>query len=164
MRRRTVKGVALAVVTLVLVAGCSSPSATSALDGESMATATPSGRPSLSPSPEQEEAMSAAVRTLRQYLDEWVTDGAIRAGGHLVESQRIPRDAGTLGVPRLTSGTVESVVLDDWQSPRRFRLLVTVDLHFDGDTAAWNEGANERFVAACRTASGDYLLELSTGP
>ena len=67
--------------------------------------------------------------------------------------------------PALVSGSVESFRVFSWDAPATFVLLITTDLHFEGDAKAWNRGMNTRFVTAqCDGPDGGYLLESATSP
>lgn len=157
-------GVAL-VVTALLTAACTTGPDTSSLDPpdasgspSASATATP---PDVTDPQVQQRAVRHAVVTLRRYLHEWVSHGPVRAGRFLVPGER-PHD--DTGMPRLVSGTVESYEVYRWTGPAAFTLAVSLDLRFDGDALAWNQGANDRFVTVSRHPSGRYLLHFATGP
>lgn len=105
-------------------------------------------------------SLKEGARALRLYLDDWVREGAVAAGGHLVPEQRASQD-----LPVLTSGRVGHVERQSWSSPRQFTLLVRMDLHFGSDPLAWNEGHNTRFVTFTRSDSASpYLLSFATSP
>lgn len=127
----------------------------------------PSSAPAVVPTstspadrPSRQQVFSA-VRTLRQYLHAWVTDGPARASRYLEPSERISDDA---GAPRISAGAIRSYRLSSWKGPGEFTLLVSMDLTFTNDPMAWNRGINSRFVTARRTQPDGYLLEFATSP
>lgn len=117
-------------------------------------TATPSDGPVL-------VDPRGAERTLQAYLDEWARDGAVAAGRkYLVADQQATSNDAT---PRLTSGKVVSVDSVQ-QASGEVMLQVTLDLKFAGDSGAWGEGANERFVRFTGRPSGIPELSFATSP
>ncbi len=122
---------------------------------------TPSSATDRADSTQQGTAVRAGVRTLRAYLDRWRRDG-LTAASHAYAAADQQTDS-DVGVPRLRSGSVLDATLSSWESPDRFTLEVSLDLHFDGDPLAWNDGENVRFVTLTRT-DGALRLEFATSP
>lgn len=108
-----------------------------------------------------QQAVLSAVRTLRQYLHAWATEGPSRASRYLVPSQRMMSDQGS---PRILVGTVRSYRLDSWKGPKEFTLYVSMNLTFSNDPMGWNRGINDRFVTAHSIGDHRYLLEFATSP
>ena len=125
--------------------------------------ATP-GTPSALPTADAAQR-KAAVRTgvpvIRGFLDAYGRDGIIVAARRYLPADSQPDSA--VGVPRLASGSVVSAEVSSWESPDHFTLEVGLDLHFDGDPLAWDEGRNLRFVTFTRT-DGAFRLEFATSP
>jgi hypothetical protein len=170
MRRimRCVRWIAALTASALLMAACSSgpqaspPGVNVSPPQESGVPHHAAPGPADSMSPTQEHAVSAAALILRRYLDEWASDGPARASRHLVRAQQVTSDR---NLPRLVSGTVESVELYRWHGASRFTLAVSMRLRFDGTPMAWTRGENERFVTVRREGRhGRYLLEFATGP
>ena len=106
--------------------------------------------------------VASAVATLRRYLHAWVVRGPAVASRYLVSSQQVSSDA---GAPRLAAATLTSSRVYGWEGSRELTLLVSLDLRFEGDPGAWNQGENERFVTAREVgARHRYVLELATSP
>lgn len=101
------------------------------------------------------------MRTLREYLHAWVTEGPARASRYLEPGERLARDD---GAPRIRAGAITSYRLDSWRGPGDFTLLVTMDLSFTKNRLSWNPGINTRFVTARTARHGGYLLKFATGP
>ena len=106
--------------------------------------------------------VTAAITTVRRYLQAWVTQGPSRAIRYLVASQRTRSDQ---GLPRISSGTVTSYRLYQWKGPTEFTLLVSMNLRFTNNPLAWNPGRNDRFVTVHRAGDRSrYRLEFATSP
>lgn len=106
------------------------------------------------------QTVKEGARVLRQYLNDWIREGAVGAGRHLVPEQRPSQD-----IPVLTSGRVAHVEVQTWSSSSQFTLLVDLYLHFGSDPFAWNEGHNTRFVTFTRrNSTSAYMLSFTTSP
>lgn len=106
--------------------------------------------------------VALAVRTLRQYLHAWASEGPARASRYLEPNERFSKD---YGAPRISAGTVRSYRLDSWNGPTTFTLLVSMNLTFTTDPLTWNRGSNDRFVTARKAGPHQgYLLEIASGP
>jgi hypothetical protein len=139
-----------------------SQSSSSSATGASRIPTSPSLVPSVRGKKPSRPEILAAVKTLRRYLEAWVTEGSSRASRYLVASQRTGSDQGS---PHLEAGAVTSYRLDSWAGPGRFTLLVSMELRFIGDAQGWNRGINDRFVTAHRLGNHrGYRLELATSP
>jgi hypothetical protein len=152
-----------AIVLILPTTGCDS--------GHDAAPAVPSGSPSrsvVSRHPtvratgrqtlvNHPRVVRGVVATLQEFLDAWVEDGLASASSrYLVHGERVTSNR---GVPRLASGSVKS-----YQVTRRTELDVMLQLHFDGDSEAWGQGVNERFITAHRVQRGRYVLAFATAP
>lgn len=167
---RRLVGLMLVAVVLVL-AGCSQdppPAATTrpAVSPSLSAYATPSPTPlttRAAPMTASRRALKLqAIRTLERYLTVWRREGAVGASRFLVPAQRARHDS---GVPRLAAGSIVSARVSRWRGPDDFTLYVTLDLTFEGDSAAWNRGLNDRFVTVHSTdGRPPLLLEFATSP
>jgi hypothetical protein len=111
-------------------------------------------------SAEQRQAYTDAIGELRDYLDAWRQQGQAAASQHyLVPGQQVSSDDITL-----TNGTVESYAVQHWTSANEFILDVTLDMHFQGSGAAWNDGLNGRIVYFTRGASTQpWRMSFATG-
>ena len=107
-------------------------------------------------------AVHAGVPVVQAFLDAYRRDGIVVAARKYLPPDSRPDTAA--GVPRLASGTVTGAVVSSWESPDQFTLEVRLDLHFDGDPGAWNEGHNDRFVTFTRTDGALRIVEIATSP
>jgi hypothetical protein len=106
-------------------------------------------------------AIRSGVRVVRAYLDTWRRSGLAAASqAFSVSEQQIEADVGT---PRIRSGSVLGAEVWSWEPPDQFTLEVGLELHFDGDPGAWDEGDNGRFVTFTRTG-GALRLSFATSP
>jgi hypothetical protein len=113
------------------------------------------------PAAQHKAALRAGVRTVQAFLDAYRREGLVVASrDYSASDQQVTSSA---GVPRLSSGTVVDASVSSWNSPDDFTLEVTLDLHFDGDPLAWNQGLNDRFVTLTRTG-GSLRLSFATSP
>ena len=106
-------------------------------------------------------AVRAGVATIRAYLDTWRRDGMFLAARRYLDADSQPQ--ADVGLPRLSDGKVVHTGVSSWDSPDRFTLEVSLDLHFDGDPLGWNQGGNDRFVTVTRDGAG-FRLSFATSP
>lgn len=145
-----------AIATLLLISGCSQASIT---------RATPSSTPTITPtaSIDRNAVYAEAAAYLQSFLASWQKNGAYAANQkYLAPSMgSTPRQ----GNPVLIAGTVTSTQSYNWVSADHFTVMVDLDLRFSGNTAAWGNGINTRFVTFTRlSASAPYLMTLASGP
>ncbi|HEX2895759.1 MAG TPA: DUF4232 domain-containing protein [Marmoricola sp.] len=122
---------------------------------------TPSSPATPAETAEQRAAVHAGVATIQAFLDTWRRDGLTAAShAYAVPDQQTSSDIAT---PHLTAGSVGGAVLSSWRSADDFVLEVSLELHFEGNRYAWNEGENGRFVTLTRT-DGALRLSFATSP
>lgn len=155
-------GQVTAVLVVVLALGaCSNGTPPVSATGASVTSTSSPGVGVTASNPPALVDPRAAERALQAYLDEWAKDGAVAASRkYLVADQRATSNDVT---PRLTSGKVVSVDSVQ-QASGEVLLQVMLDLKFAGDTGAWSEGVNERFVRFTGRPSGIHELSFATGP
>ena len=144
------------VATLLLISGCgqgSRPLATSSL--------TPTVTPTASIDRNAVYAEGAAY--IQSYLTSWQKNGLYVANQKYLNPSMgsTPKK----GNPVLISGSVTSTQQYNWVSADNFTVMVDLDLRFSGNSAAWGNGINTRFVTFVRSsASAPYQMTLATGP
>ena len=115
-----------------------------------------------SDTPPHRAAVRAGVRTIQAFLDAYGRDGySVASHRYLAPGLQLDSDA---GVPRLASGSVVDDRVSSWQSPRHFTLEVDLDLRFDGDPLAWDQGVNTRFVTFTRSDGVLRIVEIASSP
>jgi hypothetical protein len=142
---------------LALLAGCSTASPNAPVQTPA---ATPYQRLSGIPM-DRAVAYTKVQAELRDFLDLWRAKGYAEASkAYLVLGEQAdPSD----DVPMLASGQVVKVNPDDWTSTDLFVVSVDFDLTFSGNTGAWGNGTNSRFVTAtARAGAIPYVLEFAT--
>jgi hypothetical protein len=122
---------------------------------------TPNGDAGTADSGQHAQAIRAGSRAIQAFLDEWRTQGLLVASRHYATSDQMPESSA--GLPRISSGTVLHTSLSSWASPEHFTLEVSLDLRFEGDPLAWDQGQNLRFVTVTRTGS-ETRLTFATSP
>lgn len=107
-------------------------------------------------------SVSDATAELNAYLDAWRAEGpAVSSRAYLTPDQQVTNDA---DAPRLKTGRVTDVSLAQ-ATPEGQMFYVTLELSFEGEPIAWNEGTNERFVTfAWRGGDIPYAMTFATGP
>jgi hypothetical protein len=106
-------------------------------------------------------AYEAAISVVRGYLAVWREQGRAAASDQFL----VPSERGGGNDVALRVGKVISYQPGRWVSADHFRLLVILDLHFDGPQGAWDIGRNGRFITFTRsTGQKHYLMFFATSP
>mgnify|MGYP001410892111 CR=1 FL=1 len=150
-----------------LMAGCSdAPPTAHAGPATSETSVHPPTTSSASPPTTPETPKSAltkqeAVLEVQAYLDAWRTDGLAAANErYLVPDQHAAGETG----PRLAHGSVTKVAQTE-VTPDGMVMLATLTLNFDGDSGAWGNGANDRWITfTWRGGSVPYVMSFATSP
>lgn len=147
---------ASAVAALLLISGCSQGS---------RPLAASSSTPKITPtaSIDRNAVYSEGAAYIQSYLTSWQKNGLYVANQKYLNPSMgsTPKK----GNPVLISGSVTSTQQYNWVSADNFTVMVDLDLRFSGNSAAWGNGINTRFVTFVRSsASMPYRMTLATGP
>lgn len=177
MKARLALAPMVAGVCLLTLTGCSTevpvgPPATGLSSSSVVPQATsPSNSPepsSVVSSPDPNARLTSKVKQtsilqLTSFLNDWRTEGAFKAASKYLTGAMRPTSPS--GLPVLVSGQVKSSKVVTLVSEDQFTVDVVLDLKFSGDSGAWGQGVNERFVTFTRTSpTSPYLMYLATSP
>ena len=145
-----------AVATLLIISGCSQGS---------IPQATPSSTPTkiLTGSMDHSAVYTEGAAYIQSYLTSWQKNGLYVANQKYLNPSMgsTPKKEN----PVLISGSVTSTQQYNWVSADNFTVMVDLDLRFSGNSAAWGNGINTRFVTFVRSsASAPYLMTFNSGP
>lgn len=150
-------GMVIAAAALLLSSGCSKASKPQVTPSSTLSvTSTASSHRSA--------VYREAAAYLQSFLASWQMNGLYAAGQkYLDPAQRLPGQ--TQGNLMLIAGTVTRTQSGEWVSADHFTVQADLDLRFSGDTGAWGEGTNTRFVTFVRSsASAPYQITFATSP
>lgn len=153
-------------LALALLGGCAQPSPAAPAQSP---PSTPTTSPSTGPTSrgtgitmEEAAAYSKVQIELTDFLEAWRTKGYAEASKAYLAPDMQPTSAD--GALVLASGRVVNVIPDEWTSNDLFVVAVDFDLTFTGNSGAWGQGLNSRFVTAtARTGPTPYVLDFATG-
>lgn len=148
---------ALAVVSILLISGCSQVS-----KPEAASSSTPTVSPTASI--DRGAVYTEAAAYLQSFLDSWQKNGLYVAAPKYLDPSMRPNQK--QGNPVLIAGTVASMQPYTWVSADNFTVMANLNLRFSKeDGGAWGNGINTRFVTFVRSsASALYQITFATGP
>ncbi|MEO8458807.1 MAG: hypothetical protein ABI559_13470 [Chloroflexota bacterium] len=156
--------IASAIAALAFAACSSGGSSTTSTPTQAPASATISATPAtVTLRPGDPAVYGEGIARLQQYVDAWARGD--KAFMNEIVGAEDDIQSGT-ATPQLRDGRITSYQPSSYTSAYYFTLLVGLELHFSsGDTAAWGEGTNSRFVTFDRSdASSPFTLTFATSP
>ena len=103
-----------------------------------------------------------SILQLTSFLNDWRTEGLFKSASKYLAGDERPTPSAS-GLPVLVSGRVKSSEVVTLVSEDQFTAMVVLDLKFSGDSGAWGQGANSRYVTFTKTSpTSPYLMYFAT--